>query len=47
MKIAVILPHIKLFGGVKRYLELGNVFVDMGHQFIIYVPEKAKIDWFE
>ncbi len=46
MKIAVILPHLKLFGGVKRYLELGNIFVDMGHQFIVYVPKKKDITWF-
>lgn len=46
MKIGAILPHLKLFGGVKRYLELGNVFVDMGHQFTIYVPEKDDVSWF-
>jgi hypothetical protein len=31
MHIGVILPHTLLYGGVKRYLLLGNWFVTAGH----------------
>jgi len=40
------LPHSKLYGGVKRFFELGNLFVADGHNFIVF-NEKGDIpDWF-
>ena len=41
MKIAAILPHTLVFGGVRRYLELGNRFVTRGHTFDIYTLDGA------
>ena len=36
MHLGVILPHTKLYGGVKRFLELGNIFIELGHTFTVY-----------
>lgn len=47
MRLAAILPHTKLYGGVKRFLELGNIFVSKGHEFTIYTPDGKAPDWFD
>jgi len=47
MRFAAILPHTKLYGGVKRFLELGNIFVDKGHEFTIYTPDGEGPTWFD
>lgn len=47
MKLAVLLPHTKLYGGVKRFLELGNVFVGLGHEFIVFTPDGLAPTWFD
>ena len=46
MRLGVLLPHTKLYGGVKRFLELGNIFVDKGHEFTVYTPDATPPDWF-
>ena len=46
MKIGVLLPHTKLYGGVKRFLELGNIFVEKGHDFCVYTPDAEPPQWF-
>lgn len=43
--IGVILPHTKLFGGVKRFFELGEIFIRQGHQMIIFTPDGVSADW--
>ncbi len=45
MRIGAILPHLLVFGGVRRYLELGNVFVARGHEFSIYTPDGIAPSW--
>lgn len=47
MKLGVLLPHTKLYGGVKRFLELGNIFVEKGHQFIVFTPDGKGPEWFD
>lgn len=47
MILGVLLPHTKLYGGVKRFLELGNIFVDKGHRFIVFTPDGKAPDWFD
>lgn len=47
MKLAALLPHTKLYGGVKRFLELGNIFVNKGHDFCIYTPDGVPPSWFD
>lgn len=45
MTIAAILPHLLHNGGVRRFIELGNAFIENGHPFIIYVPKGFRSDW--
>lgn len=47
LSIGAILPHVKVFGGVKRYLELGNLLIDRGHEYTIFTPEGAQPSWFD
>ena len=46
MNFGVILPHTKLYGGVKRFLELGNALIDLHQHFTVYTPEGKAPDWF-
>lgn len=47
MRIAAILPHTYLFGGVRRYVELSAAFTSSGHEFIIYTPDGKYPAWTE
>lgn len=47
MKFGVILPHTKLFGGVKRFFELGNYFIQKGHSMVVFTPDAQQPDWFD
>jgi len=44
--MGVILPHTKIFGGVKRFFEIGNILIGKGHQFMVFTPEGKAPDWF-
>ncbi len=45
MRIAAILPHVGVFGGVRRFIELGNELVRRGHEYRILHPEGTAPDW--
>jgi glycosyltransferase involved in cell wall biosynthesis len=45
LKIGGILPHVQLFGGVRRYIEIGNELTRRGHRFTIYHPEGTPPSW--
>ncbi len=47
MKIAALLPHVEVFGGVRRYLEIGNELTKKGHTFVLFTPTGEKPQWFE
>ena len=47
MRIAAVLPHLEVYGGVRRYLEIGNEMVKRGHEFIIFTPQGEKPDWLD
>lgn len=47
MKIAAILPHVEIFGGVRRYLEIGNELTDRGYYFVLFHPDGDKPDWLD
>ncbi len=47
MKIAAILPHVEIFGGVRRYLEIGNELTSRGCSFVLFHPEGTKPDWLD
>lgn len=46
MKLGAVLPCTLLYGGVKRFMELGNIFIGFGHGFTVYTPEGLRPDWF-
>lgn len=45
MRISTFLPHVGVFGGVRRFIELGNAWVEAGHDVTLYVPEGRPPDW--
>jgi glycosyltransferase involved in cell wall biosynthesis len=45
MDIAALLPHVEVFGGVRRYIELGNALVRRGHRFTLFTPEGRPPAW--
>lgn len=45
LRIGALVPHLLVFGGVRRYLELGNRFVARGHEFAVYTPDGAAARW--
>jgi glycosyltransferase involved in cell wall biosynthesis len=45
VRIGAILPHTLVFGGVRRYIELGNRFIARGHRFSIYTIDGAPPAW--
>ena len=45
MRIAAVLPHVEVFGGVRRYLEIGNELTERGHEFILFHPEGSQPEW--
>lgn len=47
MNIAVLLPHVEVFGGVRRYIEVGNALIRRGHRFVLFTPAGKKPDWLE
>jgi len=47
MKIGAILPHLKAFGGVRRFLEVGQVLMSRGHDYRVFSKEPGGLDWFD
>src|SRR5262245_54786834 len=45
MRIALFLPHVGVFGGVRRFVELGNAWSAMGHEVRLFHPEGRPPDW--
>ena len=45
--IAVIIPHLGLYGGNLRYIELGNALAARGVDFTIATPEATRPDYLE
>jgi len=47
MKIAALLPHVEVFGGVRRYIEIGNELIKRGHDYTLFSPKGERPDWLE
>lgn len=47
MKIGFIEPHLKLFGGIRRIIEISNRLSDKGHDVTIYHPTGTPCTWME
>lgn len=45
-KIGAILPNSKLFGGVRRFFELGMIWRIYGTELIVFTPEGLPPSWF-
>ena len=45
MRIGLFLPHVGVFGGVRRYLELGNEWTALGHAVTLYHPAGTAPAW--
>jgi glycosyltransferase involved in cell wall biosynthesis len=46
MRLGVILPNTKVYGGVKRFFSLGNEFIRHGHEFLVFTPEGYPPGWY-
>ncbi|MGE5177332.1 MAG: hypothetical protein ACM3JJ_13290 [Hyphomicrobiales bacterium] len=38
LRIAVLLPHLGVYGGIRRFFELGRVWTDRGHDVLLATP---------
>lgn len=45
MRIALFLPHVGVFGGVRRFLELGNEWSALGHEVTLFHPDGSPPAW--
>jgi glycosyltransferase involved in cell wall biosynthesis len=45
MRIATFLPHVGVFGGVRRFIELGNAWIALGHEVTLFHPGGETPDW--
>lgn len=45
MRISSFLPHVGVFGGVRRHLELGNAWVAAGHDVTLFHPTGEPPAW--
>ena len=41
LRIAVALPHLGVYGGIRRFLELGRVWIERGHEVALLTPPGA------
>ncbi len=47
MIVGTILPHAQKFGGVRRFIEIGNRLVSRGHEHRLYVTSGDECRWME
>lgn len=45
MKFSFIEPHLRIYGGIRRIIELSNHLVKRNHQVTIYHPTGEPCDW--
>jgi len=39
LRIALALPHLGVYGGIRRFLELGEIWTRRGHEIAVLVPD--------
>ncbi len=44
-RLAAILPHLEVFGGIRRYLMLARTWTAWGHDVTLWTPEGAPATW--
>jgi glycosyltransferase involved in cell wall biosynthesis len=45
LNYGALLPGVGVFGGVRRFIEIGNELVRRGHQFTLYHPSGERPTW--
>lgn len=45
MTVGAILPHLQQFGGVRRFLEIGNVLVKRGIPYTLFTKQDRACGW--
>ena len=45
LSISAVLPHLRVFGGIRRYLSLGQVWASWGHEVVLYTPDGEPAAW--
>jgi glycosyltransferase involved in cell wall biosynthesis len=45
LDIGALVPSIGVFGGVRRFIEIGNELVRRGHRYVLYHPTGEQPDW--
>ncbi len=45
MRISTFLPHVGVYGGVRRFIELGNAWVARGHEVTLHHPDGTPPAW--
>jgi glycosyltransferase involved in cell wall biosynthesis len=45
LDFGALLPGLGVFGGVRRFIEIGNEMVRRGHRFVIYHPQGTPPAW--
>jgi glycosyltransferase involved in cell wall biosynthesis len=45
LSISAVLPHLRVFGGIRRYLSLGQVWSSWGHEVVLYTPDGVAEAW--
>jgi glycosyltransferase involved in cell wall biosynthesis len=44
LRIAVALPHLGVYGGIRRFLELGRVWTSRGHEVALLTPGGGAVE---
>jgi hypothetical protein len=47
MNLSIILPTLKTYGGVRRFVGLANAWVENGHKATIYTPTGEPCEWLD
>ena len=45
LRLGALVPHVLPYGGVRRFVEMGNVFTRRGHSFTLYHPAGTPPPW--
>ena len=44
--LALALPHLGVYGGIRRFLELGDLWIRRGHRVAIFLPDSSDdVPW--
>ena len=46
-RLAALLPHLEVFGGVRRYLMLARTWTSWGHEVVLHTRDAAAAGWLE